>query len=747
MAMKRVIAHVMHETELAAAANEMQNPIATEAFVIGEIDESKIQDLESKGIIVAPLEDAPPEEDPAEVEALGAGQETGPYHIAQLSGPLVGSRLGDLEAAGGEVIEALGQDRLVLRIAEGKNDAVKDLLFVRSLRVYGSKDTEMVMQPTGLSGINPTPENAAKPDEIEVMGAAEGPQAQCEIRLHKGDDLPALVTWLEQQGIQVTAHGRSKVRIALAPDHPKVGSIRSRTEVAAMEEYVEPTLFNDHARALIGLENPGPPVTRQIPQTGAGQIVGIADTGLDTKHPDFPAARVRKLIARGRPGKTDDPSGHGTHVTGSAVGDGSASAGLFAGIAPAASIVFQSLLDANHRLGGLPANLYDLFLEAYNENVRIHNNSWGADTTAHYRLTSREVDEFVWDHPDMLLVFAAGNAGSEETPPGPSRTGAGNVDWLSVGSPATAKNALTVGAQRSDRTSGGYAHLTYGTQWGHKFRNPKIASEKISGDASCLAAFSSRGPCIDNRIKPDIVAPGTDIASAKSSLAGHGWGPVAGQPNYCYMGGTSMAAPIVAGAAALVREFYQQATPEKQAHTPSAALLKATLINGTEPLTGWDATHLPNTPNYHQGFGSLCLPSTIPNDTVSWMRLHFEDLWQNPAQNFTAAGQRRRFTITVNGGNELRICMVYTDLPGAGRQNHLNLFVQQPDGSKIGGNVDLPHNHLRVPDPYNNVQVIRIPNATAGQYLIQISATNILAPQSFALVVTGDTHGALAKIS
>jgi len=125
--------------------------------------------------------------------------------------------------------------------------------------------------------------------------------------------------------------------------------------------------------------------------------------------------------------------------------------------------VVQSLLDARGQLGGLPFHLADLFEPPYNLGVRVHNNSWGAATGSRYRVSSREVDEFVHTHKDMVIVISAGNEGTTADPVLGARCAAqGHVDWLSVGSPATCKNALTVGAGRSRRTAGGYSQLTYG---------------------------------------------------------------------------------------------------------------------------------------------------------------------------------------------------------------------------------------------------------------------------------------------
>ena len=102
-------------------------------------------------------------------------------------------------------------------------------------------------------------------------------------------------------------------------------------------------------------------------------------------HPAF-TGRVKKLYALGRPGKKNDPDGHGTHVAGSVLGDGnSTTLGIkVRGAAPKARLVLQSVLDADGGLGGLPDGPRDAVRarRTTTDKARVHTNSWGNITGA-----------------------------------------------------------------------------------------------------------------------------------------------------------------------------------------------------------------------------------------------------------------------------------------------------------------------------------------------------------------------------
>jgi serine protease AprX len=737
MPKKRIIAFGLHEVEIEAARQVMHGGEVTESFVLGEAEEADIAALRARGLVIqeVPEQEAAPLPSSARHESFSAGtrkrrvrgpaDRPTPFYRLKLRGPLLEPWRNAIEQAGGKILEALPANSIRVRIDPAKLPALEAQGFLAGPAepLDSAAATLPTFSATALAPANGV--TAVLPFDILLTDAeARAP----------------LLDWLTQRGVPVAGARGRKVRIYALKESPLLDEIGALSEwVELVEDYVPPKLSNDAARTVLGVEGAAPAA---FPFEGADQIIAVADTGLDAEHRDF-AGRIVKCVSRGRPGDCSDPNGHGTHVAGSVLGDGTESKGKLKGTAPKARLFFQSLLDNEDGLGGLPFELGELFEEAYAAGARIHNNSWGAATESSYRITSSEVDEFVRRRPDMLVVIAAGNEGSAFEPRNAKE---GYVDWLSIGSPATSKNALTVGASRSSREKGAYAPHTYRELWGDQFPDAPIAEAPVSGDPQCMGGFSSRGPCDEYRIKPDVVAPGTDILSTRSSRAPlrNFWGADPNFPKYAYMGGTSMATPLVSGCAALVREYYEKV----RSHQPSAALLKATLINGTRRLTGEDSVaDYPDLPNYHQGFGAIYLPTTLPDSGVPDFKLEFFDNWNTPDAQLAAVGRRIRLRFELAAGGPLRICMAYTDVPGRGVQNNLNLLLEVPNSpQKLFGNAQVPRG-FNGPDANNNVEIIRIENAPAGSYLVAIIASNLLhAPQDVALAVTGRLTTPLTRI-
>ena len=455
---------------------------------------------------------------------------------------------------------------------------------------------------------------------------------------------------------------------------------------------------------------------------GAGQIVVVNDTGFDkgstsNVHPAF-TGRVVKLVALGR-STSDDPDGHGTHVAGSVLGDGNSASmgGKIQGTAPKARLITQSLLDAGGGLGGIPSDLHDLFKPPYDTNkARIHTNSWGSGPGA-YSPSSNEIDDFVWTHPDCVICFAAGNDGKD----GNSN---GVVDTGSIAGEASAKNCISVGASESNRPR--FA-ATYGAYWPSDYPANPLHDDRIANNPDGMVAFSSRGPTHEGRIKPDVVAPGTCILSTRSRAlvtASPDYG-VSSDPAYFFDGGTSMATPLVAGCVAVVREtLVKNGMP-----APSAALIKALLINGAGNLPGqYSPSEAGASPNSASGWGrvnlagSIILPGNNPNGG-------FGDggpLKQGQESTFTIKVPARKAVPasrahTTATGPTLKITLVWTDPPGAKLQNDLDLIVKAANGVERHGNMGTGKGFDRV----NNVEQVVWENVPAGNLTITIRAFHI----------------------
>src|SRR5207248_3150179 len=188
--------------------------------------------------------------------------------------------------------------------------------------------------------------------------------------------------------------------------------------------------------------------------------------------------------------------------------------GAIQGTAPQAKLVVQSLINSGGGLGGIPADLHDLFTPPYtNDKARVHTNSWGATTPGlPYDASATEIDDMVWKHQDLVICFAAGNDGIDAN-------GDGVVDLRSVGSQSGAKNCITVGASESLRLKIEPTFNTYADVRPASFPTNPLKSDPMANNPAGMAAFSSRGPTQERRIKPDVVAPGTSILSTHSRAA------------------------------------------------------------------------------------------------------------------------------------------------------------------------------------------------------------------------------------
>jgi subtilisin family serine protease len=612
------------------------------------------------------------------------------------------------------------------------------------------------------------------------------------VRIERGANAAGAVQQIAAtRGLQLAIVAPNKVQVIA--DRAQIEAVARVPDVAWIEPYTVYQTHNEYGGGQII----GGVIANTRGYDGSTQITAVADTGLGggtptTAHRDIPSSRIVQI--NNWPGTADScfqtiyddgaidvDSGHGTHVAGSVLSGGDPG-GFGKGVAPAARLVFQATENyvvtssfckllgyANgYYLTGLPADLNQLFQQAYDQGARIHANSWGSAAAGDYNANSAEADQFTWNKKDMTITFSAGNEGADANADGV-------VDNDSIGSPATAKNVITIGASENDR-QGHYecdTSLTYtsrdssyqngqtcasmggqnllGTprqRWG--FTANPIADDPTAGNAEQMAAFSSRGPTDDGRIKPDVVAPGTWVLSAYSdnyqegydsstnprngAYQSDGWG-IPRNAYYKYFGGTSMSNPLAAGAAAVVRDFYNKA----KGVNASSALVKATLINSAVDLLDEN----------NDGANDNDYP--IPNNHEGWGRINLDNATDGTAQFVDNAaglntGSSVSYSYTALGGAPLKITLVWTDYPSTESAaknlvNDLNLVVTGPGGVEYRGNVFSGGWSVTggSADTTNNVENVYLQSPAAGStWTVQISGANVPnGPQPFALVVDG----------
>ena len=468
---------------------------------------------------------------------------------------------------------------------------------------------------------------------------------------------------------------------------------------------------------------------------GTGITVTVSDTGLDNgvnnsnMHPDlrdhivdivsFPMSSGFASscgAASTDDGAEDLDSGHGTHVSGSVLGDGTNTGGAIRGAAPKAHLYMQATEqycdNSNaYYLTGIPSDYTMMFEPAYDNGSRVHTNSWGSSVAGAYTSGSMQADSSARTFQNMTILFSAGNSGVDSNSDG-------EIDDDSLGSPSTGKNVVTVAAGENDRPS-------ISSTWGGMFGYPAapISTDRASNTSEGLAAFSSRGPTDDGRMKPDITAPGSFILSTKSrSTSQTGWGAYSGNSNYTFMGGTSMSCPLTAGAAALLTQHLI----DNEGHSnPNSSLVKAIFTASARDMQGQYSSATNGAgepaPNIHEGWGLVDLRSAV-NST-----------WIDGDSVQTSEERGWSFIVPV-ASPDLRVALSWTDpasTPAAGTNlvNDLDLAVKDPSGTwfNLSNNLD-------------NLRGLDFASPAQGSWEVHVLGTSVpTGPQHFALALNIDT--------
>lgn len=588
----------------------------------------------------------------------------GPYYLVQFRGPVQALWLEQVAVLGGEVVGYVPNDTHVVRMAPQTVAAVQSL---PSVRWVGPFRAAYKIAPEMGAATAAGAADAAAPAELTVMA-------------FPGEEVAALGAWLRGQGATVLEAADTPIGPVLRVQAPTalLPALAQQLAVSWIERYVQPQTTNAPGRKLMGAEA----VWQTFGYYGAGQIVAVSDSGLSVQgalSADFAGRLVRafapsemNLASPQCTAKTTytDLNGHGTHVAGSVLGNGTRSGASaaahdytssHAGTAPEARLVFMALnTDGTTSIQCVDLN-GDFLAKGYQEGARISSNSWGASIQGGYNQISSLVDDYLWRHKDYLVLFSAGNSG-----PG----------GQTVGAPGTAKNVLTVGASENNR--------------------PDIDGQ--ADDPNTMADFSSRGPTADGRLKPEVVAPGTWVLSVRAAQAPDDsfWGNF--NQDYAYMGGTSMATPLAGGGAAVVREWVNKARAIAE---PSAALLKALIINGAvqQPSEGVASNN--------SGYGRVDLKNTITANYVV-MDDHVQGLQTNDAVSYTVQ-------VVASGGQGVLLAAAGKAVPAAGT---LRLLAGTPPAAAAGASAPMTTPHELRGEPLPGYTAVRpltpIPDAPAA---------------------------------
>jgi len=601
------------------------------------------------------------------IETYDSGEEG--LYLVHMLGPINPEWRRTLERKGLEIINYVPNYAYEVSMTPEQAEKVEDLDFIDWVGIY---------QPE--YKLNPQLEEALDEDVPISVRLRPGFERKSVFDIESDFEVLGLED-LQEKGGRITVEIEKESQLE---------DLALMNDVYHISPYVEPELYGEQDSQLIGGgawfmddeyehaggdQREGDPdhpyrnygdygaFINQMGFTGDGVTITIADTGIgdgtigDSGHPDLTGRVIGGYdfeTGSGEEGRWGDGHGHGTHVTGSAAGDTHGGTGETFGFADyymAQGLAYDSELFSTRIFddggGFLPTEYYPIVEEpAQRSDAYIHSNSWGAGTMGEYSdsdevfdQTVRDADRDTDENRPMVITVSAGNDG-----------GRGDYDQ-ETGSPGNAKNVITIGATQ-----------TY---------NPELNMENPEN----MAGFSSRGWTEDNRIKPDVVAPGEGIYSLT---------PGGG---YTEMSGTSMSNPAVAGAASVVVEWYE----ERYEETPSPAMVKSILINTAidmDPEVGDTRGHIPNR---DEGWGIVDISKLEAPEEEDGLGFQLED-----QEDLIETGDVDEFEVrAVDEDEPLKITLSWTDknaLEGDSSggtptlKNNLDLEVESPSGDIYRGN-------------------------------------------------------------
>ncbi|MEE9507164.1 MAG: S8 family serine peptidase [Thermoplasmata archaeon] len=660
------------------------------------------------------------------------------HYLVQFHGPVKEAWKQDIERLGGRVLSYIPNDAFIVQLDGELLDDVQSLREVQWLGVY-------------------QPAYKIRPALLGMSG-----KVSVKIITFQGEGLGQVISSLNRNQITTYFENEDFGVVKAEVDVGDVSGLAKLNSVQYIEPIYEMEPTNANMQWIMQTDIPDNRRLWDMGLHGEGQVIAVADTGLDFDHRFFredggtiQTGDIYNVTDLGRRkvvrymtmshwigiDRDTDPwawkdsaymwvagnitSGHGTMVSGTLTGnDDSTGSSANDGIAKGAKIYLQDIgtLYKNPEwsdwwddsLRFIPDDYHDLFWDPYNDSARIHSNSWGAKNID-YDLEAMMVDKFMWEYPEMLIVFSTGNDGLG----GP-------------GSPATAKNTIAVG-------------------WHDPFPN----QDRV--DSS-----SSVGPTEDGRRTPTVMAVGEGVSSRSS---GNNWDNSNTAQEIAWAG-TSYSGPVVSGLAAITRQYFTEGwyptgtAISANGFTPSGALLKSTIAVAGQQMQGARADRKSEGtwPNNAQGWGRVVLDNSLyfPGDAG---RLHVVDHTEG-----LATGESVEYSYYVSSGAvPFKVIMAYSDYPGStpttkALVNNLDLTVTSPTGEVYKGNVF--HTGMNVyttlvdsrPDfgPYdadNPLEAVLELTPSVGFWKVKVQGTNVPSgPQPFALSIIAATDPGYAQL-
>jgi subtilisin family serine protease len=633
---------------------------------------------------------------------LGAGTSW----LVHLAGPVRSEWLAELRRLGTDPVCYLAYQTLVCRPWRDVSASdVRKLEFVDWLGPYPA-----------LAKLAPELISASRPSPL-------APRPLLILSVWPGEDPNSVAATITAAGGEVTDVAKRSLRFRL--DAARASELAALDAVAWIQQCSPARGFNSDVQWVMQVgwqpERPDSLSGHRIWAhgiQGQNMVVGLFDTGITMEHDMFvdPAVPVtgpglypehRKLVAyKLYEGADFGDAGnyHGSAVAGTLCGNDSivGNASKLDGVAPDCRLYFVDNGDA------FGFHVFNPDLTALLDSVRLSNGvsepvrqvsgSFGTEESlSYYRLEESSLDEVCWEDKQFLVIWAAANRRGPD---------------YNIGHPAAAKSILTVGACCNGTLSDSIWYI------------------------------SSRGPCRDERIKPNLLAPGVDVAT------------VDGRDPHSYVtaSGTSISAPAASGALMLLRQYfaegwYPTGTPDSAHRIPelSSALMRAMAIAATDSNVGHEYM-----PNNAAGWGRLDV-STIMHFSDDSNGLAFLD-----ESVGVATGQDITFQFELSGRAPIHVVLTWTDTaaaPGAAIAivNDLDLELTSPDGNHYRGNQFYNGWSWVNPsgwDGRNVEEVCLVPHPLTGRWTARVIGRNVYtALQPFAVAVRGGIAGMVPGVA